>query len=231
MIGVVIDIETSNWYKENPITGTLEDSSEILEVGYIRVDMNNGKIIDCGELYFYKPYFQVESSAQEVHGIQRSFLEQYEGDFRKNLIILNSIIQRTCLIGKNSSKFDIPYITEFLRKHSGKQLDITRQVMYSNIKTYAGEYMSYNALEYSIDLQEVFAETFRNLYFQKYGVELSNRKKGKLEEYIDVLNMQAAVDTVYAQLPKKRVTRAHGALYDAAMTYIVWLYCKAHQLY
>lgn len=93
MIGIVIDIETSDWYKENPNTGTLEDSSEILEIGYIRVDMNNGKIIDCGELYFYKPYFQVESSAQKVHGIQRSFLEQYEGDFRKDFLQVNGILK------------------------------------------------------------------------------------------------------------------------------------------
>lgn len=231
MIGVVLDIETTNWYSISPHTGTLSDDSEILEVGYIRVDMDTCQVIDCGDLYFYKPYFMVESEAQKIHHITREFLEQYEGDFRKNLVILNGIIQRTCIIGKNTEGFDIKYIKEFLRKHSGNQLDIAQQVMYSNIKTYDGNYMGYDVVEFSLDMQKIFAPRFRELYYQKYKVELNSRKRGTLSEYIDVLNMQNAVDQMYAGLPKKRETRAHGALYDAVMTYVVWLYSKANKLY
>lgn len=231
MIGLVLDIETTGWYNISPHTGTLTDDSEILEVGYIRVDMDTCKVIDCNELYFYKPYFEVESQAQSVHGITRDFLEPHADEFKKNLVILNSVIQRTCIIGKNTEGFDIKFIKEFLRKHSGKTLDIAQQVMYSNIKTYDGRYMGYDVVEYSLDLQKIFAPKYRELYYSKNGIELNSRKKGTLSEYIEILNMQGAVDSFYKTLPRKRETRAHGALYDAVMTYVVWLYCKANKLY
>jgi len=128
MIGTIIDIETTGWLKfeTNPTTGvsTLSDESEILEIGFINIDMQTKKILTHGTLYFYKPYFHVESQAQSVHGLTREFLKQYEGDFNKNMIALNSLIQSGCLIGKNSEKFDIPFIKAFIDKHMGRKFDI-----------------------------------------------------------------------------------------------------------
>ena len=232
MIGLVLDIETTGWLNISPVTGTLPDANEILEVGYIRINMDTREILSCGELYFYKPYFCIESDAQQVHGITREFISQFEDEFQRNLVILNALIQRTCIIGKNSNKFDVPYIKEFLRKHSNGYLDITQQVALASIKQYGnGPVLFYDVFEFALDIQNIFAPTYRDLYYKKNGIELSGRKKGNLQEYIDVLGAGRVVDKIYSELPKKRETRAHGALYDAVMTYVVWAWCKQNQLY
>lgn len=232
MIGLVLDIETTGYLSISPVTGTLPDANEILEVGYIRIDMDTRQILNCGELYFYKPYFQVESDAQKIHGITRDFLEPYAGEFQRNLVILNSLVQRTCIIGKNSNSFDIPFIKEFLRKHSNGYLDITQQVALSSIKYFGTRTdLFYEVYEFALDMQSIFKDEYHRLHYEKYGTELSGRKRGTLSEYIDVLNAQHVVEAIYNDLPKKRITRAHGALYDAVMTYVVWSWAKAKQLY
>lgn len=265
MIGTVMDIETTGFLKFQmgaDGVSVLSDESEILEVGYINIDMNSGEILNYGTLYFYKPYFNIESDAQQVHGITRDFLKQYENDFDKNLIALNSLIQSTCLIGKNSDKFDIPFVKAFIKKHAGNKFDITSLVFNLGMKGYDGGYVSYDDSLYPLDLQTIFAETFRGLYqckytnwqyklvngrlspadeeaYQKeYGVPIdyqdlmnhppiSPKKRGTLSEYVDIINGWKAVDTIYNGFDKERITRAHGALYDAVMTYIVWYYCRA----
>lgn len=226
MIGTVIDIETTGWLQFNEVNGEsyLRDTSEILEVGFINVDMNSKKILTNGTLYFYKPYFDVESQAQQIHGLQRDFLKKYENDFDKNLIALNSLIQSTCLIGKNSNKFDIPFIKAFIKKHAGNKFNIPEVVFKANMKGYNGGTVLYEDSLHAMDMQTVYKERYHSLFYDKNGYPLPPGKKGTLSDYIEVIpNGQAVVDYVYGQLKKERVTGAHGALYDAAMTYVVWV--------
>lgn len=268
MVGTVIDIETTGWLKFEMVDGisTLSDDSEILEVGYINIDMNTYQILTYGVLYFYKPYFYVESQAQETHGLTREFLEKYELDFDKNLIALNSMIQCTCIIGKNSDKFDIPFVKAFVAKHAGDKFDIPSLVFRLKMKAYSGGYVGYNDTIYPCDVQVIFKEKFHDLYYDRYTYwqmklcdgrltpedeiaylqkmghtidyddlmahpPLSNRKVGTLSDYIAIIpDGQKCVDFVYDSFKKDRITGAHGALYDAVMTYIVWMYCAMNKM-
>lgn len=232
MIGLVVDIETTGYRSYDSATGLLSDNSEILEVGYLRIDMETGGMLGNGTLYFYKPYFNIESDAQRVHGLTREFLQQYEDQFDNNLIILNSLIQKTCIIGKNSESFDIPFIRDFLIKHSDGCLDFKSLILKAKIKTYDKSWFLYDPMEFSLDLQKIFKDEFHRLYYERTGISLDSRKKGTLSDYVNCIEgMSAAVDTLYNSLTKDRETKAHGALYDAVMTYGVWLYCKQHGLY
>lgn len=225
MIGTVIDIETTGYLKFDASSGisTLADDSEILEVGFLNIDLQTRKILTHGTLYFYKPYFFVESPAQAVHHLTRDFLMKYEDKFEQNLIALNSLIQSTCIIGKNSDKFDIPFIKAFIRKHAGDEFDLPEVVRQLDMKAYNGGKVRYNDTLYALDMQTLYKERFHDLYLERTGNKLPPNKKGKLEEYVAVINCgQEAVDLVYDGLSKDRVTGAHGALYDAVMTYVVW---------
>ena len=234
MIGTVMDIETTSWLKFDTVDGVsqLSDNSEILEVGYINIDMNTKEILTHGVLYFYKPYFNIESEAQKVHGLTREFLKKYEQDFEKNLIALNAMIQCTCLIGKNSEKFDIPFIKAFIKKHAGVKFDIEDLTFKLGMKKYnnSGTVFYSNTL-HSLDLQSAYKERFKSLWFDMYGYPLQPGKKGTLEQYVSVIpNGQLATDTIYSHLDKDRVTGAHGALYDCVMTYVVWADARNHNV-
>lgn len=227
MIGTIIDIETTGWLKFSLVDGksVLDDGSEILEVGYLTVNMDTKQILKNGTLYFYKPYFDVESEAQLTHGLTRDFLQKYENDFNKNLIALNSLIQSTCLIGKNSDKFDIPFIKAFIKKHAGDKFDLPNLVFKLNMSAYNGGKVFYEDTLYACDMQTIYKERYHSLFYDKYGYPQLPTKKGTLSDYIDVIpNGQAVVDYVYNGLENKaRITGAHGALYDAVMTYVVWV--------
>lgn len=234
MIGTVMDIETTGWLKfqQNNGWSELHDESEILEVGFMNVNMDTKKILTYGTLYFYKPYFFVESPAQEVHHLTRDFLQQFEKDFEMNLIALNSMIQCTCLIGKNSDKFDIPFVKAFIDKHAGDKFNIPDVVTKLNMKGYEGGRIGYDDSLYPLDMQTIYKDRYHELFMNKYGYPLASSKKGKLEEYIDVIpGGQEAVDIVYNSMENKaRVTGAHGALYDCAMTYVVWCDARNQKL-
>ena len=226
MIGTVMDIETTGWLKFETDANNwsqLSDQSEILEVGFLNINMDTRAILTHGTLYFYKPYFNVESDAQKVHGLTRDFLQQYEDQFTTNLIALNSLIQSTCLIGKNSDKFDIPFIKAFIEKHGGEDFDIPALVDKLAMAAYGSGKVRYDDTLYALDMQKIYVDRFKELYYEKYGQKVLPQKKGTLSEYIDVIKHgQEAVDIVYSNLAKDRVTGAHGALYDAVMTYVVW---------
>lgn len=233
MIGTVMDIETTGWLKFGMVNGwsTLSDESEIIEVGYLNINMDTKKILTHGTLYFYKPYFDIESPAQQVHGLTREFLAPHENEFTSNLIALSSMIQCTCLIGKNSDKFDIPFIKAFIEKHAGDKFNIPDVVTRLNMKGYNGGKVGYDDSLYPLDMQTIFKDRYHDLYYDKYKVPVASSKRGKLEEYIDVIpGGKEATDLVYESLSKERVTGAHGALYDAVMTYVVWCDARNHKL-
>ena len=298
MIGTILDIETTGFLSFDTITlpnpagygepiqkSQLSDNCEILEVGFINIDIDSAKMLSHGTLYFYKPYFHVESDAQRIHGLTRDFLQQFEQDFEKNLIALNALMQNAVIIGKNSTAFDIPVIKAFLEKHGGIELDIKRTTTLLNMKGYNGGYVSYGGDIISLDMQTFYKERFHELYMKKYGLNLTpnmtevdvinevnrrfpnagqygiehslmmlqqakvlnmnkmaypdeghpaltSRKKGSLEQYIDVIdNALMVVDALYGQLTKQRVSGYHSALYDAVMTYVVWYDAKLNGIF
>ena len=191
MIGTVIDIETTGWLKfeVNPTTGvsTLSDDSEILEVGFMNIDMNTKKILNYGTLYFYKPKFRIETQAQEVHGLTRDFLKKYEGDFEKNMIALNSLIQCGCIIGKNSEKFDIPFIKAFIDKHMGRKFNIPTLVAMADMKKYNGGTISYSDTLVALDLQTIYKQRYHKLYDKRFGIALGKGEdiQANIKEFED----------------------------------------------
>ena len=230
MICTIFDIETTGFYnmKYNVVN---PDNAEILEVGYIKVESESLDIIDSGTLYFYKPYFNVESEAQQYHKLTRDFLKQYEKDFDDNLKKLYCLFQQTFVVGKNCNEFDIPFIQAFIKKHSNSYLDIDACFKEFDFKDYDDCYFYYHSFFDSYDIQIGFCETWRDWEERRTGVRPKGKRTGRLEEYINVFpEWQGQVDALYDSLPKDRVTRAHGALYDCVMTYVVFKYCVEHGL-
>lgn len=175
MIGTILDIETTGYLKFMTLpdgTSVLSDESEILEVGFINVDMKTCRPLTHGVLYFYKPYFNVESEAQSVHKITRGFISAYEDKFQQNLIALNALMQNAIIIGKNSERFDIPFIEAFINKHGGTKMNIPHLVKKVGMKGYYGGTVSYDKDLSSLDMQSVYKNRFKKLYADKYGVKL-----------------------------------------------------------
>ena len=213
MLANVIDIETTGLlkYDEN---GTL--IPDILEYAYITVDTETLQVLDNGTLYFYRPDFDIENDAQKIHGLTRDFLKQYEGDFFKNLCALNAMYQNGLFIGKNSNRFDLPFIKSFIEKYGKLSMDIQLVVNDIGMKGYKGGVVIYENNVQSIDVQE----TYKTIWQEK----TNQTRRGKLEEYIESIeNGEELVHQIYDGLKKDRVTGYHGALYDAACTYLVWL--------
>lgn len=194
MLFNIIDIETTGF-------NTVKD--DILEVGYIRCNQEF-KIVAHGVLYFYRPEFQVESDAQKVHKLTRSFLKEHESEFDRNMVTLYTLVQKGILVGKNSDKFDIPFIRDFILKYA-KPLYGTCQ--FAN----------------SIDMQTRMKDKFQSWYKQTYGGV--TKRSGRLEEYMGVigLTMEEVQEKFVQQFPEvKERQQPHSALYDAFMTYLVF---------
>lgn len=175
MIGTVIDIETTGYLKFMNLpdgTSVLSDESEILEVGFVNVDMNTCRPLSHGTIYFYKPYFNVESDAQRVHGLTREFLQQYEDRFEESLIALNALMQSAIIIGKNSHAFDIPFIENFIKKHGGPKMDIPNLVFKANMNAYESGKVWYDKELSSLDMQSIYKDRFKKLYADKYSLNL-----------------------------------------------------------
>ena len=233
---IVVDIETTGYLKKDEkyidgeLTYVLSDKSEILSVGYIRVDLDTERIFDAGVLYFYKPYFEIENQAQSVHGLQRSFLEQFEDQFDDNLAMLETLLYNTVIIGKNSDAFDVPFLDAFLLKHRGP----TPLYSYINLlkmKNYEGGRLVLKNETTAVDVQTSFAPLYRRLMHDVKGVELSSRKKGTLTEYLDLLDpdrvsVNSLVKEVKELTSDEFVASAHDAMYDACATWLVYVFLQ-----
>lgn len=237
----VLDIETTGLFKFDANNVLIPD---VLEVAYAFIDTEDMLIHKHGVLYFYRPEFDVESSAQEYHGLQREFLKQYEDQFNENLIALAALMTNATVLGKNSEKFDIPFINRFIEKYTGKAYDVERITDYAEMKNYdkTGNIFHENYVQ-SIDLQKIYAPIYRlKSYYAKLGklddlvnnkvpksewsgLHFDERKRGKLYEYVDLTpGAREMIDSVYGSLEKDRSTKEHGALYDVVMTYVMYLY-------
>ncbi len=241
MLLTVLDIETTGLFKFDVNNVLIPD---IIEAAYAFVDTNDMLIHKHGVLYFYRPEFDIESPAQEVHGLQRSFLEPYADQFEENLIALASLMTNATILGKNCTKFDLPFIKRFIEKYKGNLYDVERITDYAEMKNYdkTGNIFHVNDVQ-SLDLQSMYAPIFRlKQYYAKIGrlddllankvpraewsgLHFDERKKGKLYEYVDLTpGAREMIDSVYDGFEKDRETREHGALYDVVMTYVMYLY-------
>ncbi len=209
MIYTAIDIETTGYLKYLSGTMKLDPASQILSVGYANFDSESLEIVDAGILYFYKPEFHIESDAQNVHHLTREFLSQFEDKFDENLAKLVALLANRTLVGKNSNKFDLPFLRAFLKTWVNDDLRFLDCIP-----------------EDTVDIQELFAPTFRELYQRKTGVTLDGRKKGTLEDYLALLDPEGKAFKTIAETVSKYISfdgrLAHDALYDATATYFVY---------
>ena len=192
MIYTILDIET---------TGLSRNHDQILEVGYMQVN-RVCSILRHGAFYFYKPEWIIENQAQSVHQLYRSFLSEKcpdDNTFMENLATLYTLCEQGVLIGKNSGKFDIPFIESFLNRHAIGLPDFK--------------------LRGALDLQNAYAPRYKEYYARKNGV--ATRKQGTLEELIEMIGYtQGDIKDGYEDMcGADDRARAHGALYDAYMTY------------
>jgi hypothetical protein len=241
MLYTFIDIETTGFMKFDANAVLIPD---LLEFSYLQVDSTTLRIVKSGSLYFYQPHFDIESDAQEVHGLTRDFLMQYEDQFEDNLIALASITCNATICGKNSKKFDIPFIKHFLKKYSGERYDILATTRSLCMKGYNNGTVIHDNESTSLDIQELYApvyrvkmrmrdtgsigmfyeNTFSRMDFDSIESTTDRRKRGKLTDYIALMPNGASItEDIYKGLPKERETSAHGALYDCVMTYVIWL--------
>lgn len=190
-IYTILDIETNG----------LAATCDILEVGYIQIT-NDAKIIRSGVFHFWKEGWDVGRT--DIHGLTPEYLKQMcpdEATFNGNLIRLYTLVQGSVLIGKNSNNFDIPVIRRFLHRNINMLQDI--------------------ALMGTLDLQEYYTDKFRKWYSDTYGVS-AGRKKGTLEELIKMVGeTENSITEGYNKQISSERARAHSALYDAYMTYLL----------
>ena len=73
----------------------------------------------------------------------------------------------------------------------------------------------------TLDLQEYYTDKFRKWYSDTYGVS-AGRKKGTLEELIKMVGeTENSITEGYNKQISSERARAHSALYDAYMTYLL----------
>ena len=192
MIITILDIET---------TGLDKCIHDILEVAYMRIDSKTLEILSHGTLYFYKPEFRIENQAQAVHGLTREYLTQFENEFDDNIVSLYTLIQQSVVIGKNSDNFDLPFISMWLNRKASILAPV--------------------CIVGTLDIQEFLAPHYRKWVASCTGVMPSTRKKGTLEEYMDMFGYtQESLKMDFIKLYGSERAHAHGALFDVYMTYI-----------
>lgn len=208
----------------------LADHSDILSFGYLRVNLEDNTIFDAGVLYFYKPEFRVESEAQNTHGLKREFLQQFEDQFEENLAMMEALITNAVIIGKNSDRFDIPFISLFLQKHRGNGT-LYNFINSLGMKNYDKKKLVLVNETSSYDVEVKFAPIYRGLMKQVHNIELSERKRGSLTDYLDIIDPdRAQVKAVLAEAAQfmrdDYEVKAHDAFYDVAATWYVYKFCK-----
>lgn len=189
MIFTAFDIET---------TGLGRQSDDILELGYIRFDNETFEIYGYGEVWFYKPEFQVEKAAY-VHHLSRGFLMQHQDKFEENLATMYSVLQGATVVGKNSYAFDIPFVENWMRRQA--------------------RYLIPLQVRCSLDIQDKCGAYYQ-VWCRENNVTPSSAK-GKLEDYMKMFGIaEQQLKNDFHKLFKSERDQAHSALFDAYMTYL-----------
>lgn len=242
MLYTVLDIETTGLMKFDANSDLIPD---ILEVSFLQMDSSTLRVVGSGSLYFYQPHFDIENDAQIIHKLDRKFLMQYEDQFDDNIRALAALMTNATILGKNSKKFDVPFIKHFISKYKGKAYDIEDITTRVAMKPYDGKGIVYHVSDVqNIDIQDLYAPVYRVKKFMTETGEIGQfydksftaakfneiheytdkRKRGSLTDYIDSMpNGRKLTESLYEALPKERETTEHGALYDVCMTYVIYL--------
>jgi len=190
MLYTILDLETTGFSKE---------MDHLLEFGYMQIDKQLN-IIRTGSLYFYREDWNVNTPAQSVHGLTRDYLEKHIDEFDDNLIRMYALVQNSVVIGKNSDKFDIPFINVHFRKYANPVGPIT--------------------LMGTLDLEEFYTPKFRSYYREKYGQD--TKKRGTLSELMELIGYSdSEIRKRFSSEIVSDRDRAHSALYDVFMTYLL----------
>lgn len=189
MLYTFIDIETNSLSAEN---------ADILEFGYIQTDTKLN-IIRSGNLYFYKEGWGV--GATDIHGLTKEFMLEHVDEFYENLVKLYTIMHDSIIFGKNSDRFDLRVIHNFMRRQSAE--------------------LGSPSIMASIDIQTILKPYFNEWEAKKTGIR-NNRRYGKLTEYMEMFNVSdTEVSKGYeTQLETGDRSRYHSGLYDAYLTYL-----------
>lgn len=189
MLYTILDIESTGFHKEG--------GDEILSFGFIRCN-SQFEIKASGVLYFYKPGFNVEKCpAFNTHKLKLSFMQEHENKFNDNLKKMYSLCYNSVIVGKNSTKFDMPFIKNFCKRHAPLLDELTY------LKTF--------------DVQEEFCKIYRE--------KTKNNNVGTLTDYVNCLGItKQDLENVYNSLPVKdsENMHMHGALFDTVATYMVF---------
>lgn len=204
MVGTILDIET---------TGFSGDTDELIEVGLMRINTETNDILSYDNLYFWKEGYPVEKTTH-IHGLTTEFLKNYYETtkpitpgislFEENIVKLASYFYSSIIIGKNSNNFDIPFLHKWVARATDG--------MFNFSKWRTG---------IPIDMQVEFAPKYRIM------ADIQGNKKGTLSQYIEVITRgKELADSIFNSLNMGREGRAHTALYDVCMTYVVYCYWK-----
>lgn len=204
MVGTILDIET---------TGFSGSKDELLEVGLMRIDTETKDVLSYDNLYFWKEGYPVGQTTH-IHGLTTEFLRDYYEKnkvtqtgltlFEENIVKLSAYFYGSIVIGKNSNNFDIPFLHKWVARATDGMFHFEKWRM-----------------GIPIDMQVEFSPKYQIL------AGISGNKKGTLSEYIEVIPRgKELTDRLYNSLEIGRGGRAHTALYDVCMTYVVYCYWK-----
>ena len=176
---------------------------------------------------------------------------QFRDQFDENLIALAALMTNGVIIGKNSKRFDIPFIQYFIKKYSKDLYDIADTTARLGMSKYDKVGIVYHESHIQgIDMQEFYAPIYRvKKYLNETGKPdyydsdefthetfnsilnaVDNKKRGKLEEYIEgIPGGKNMVDQIFAYVCPNAEGHFHSGMYDAAATYVVFLYYLAQK--
>lgn len=112
MLYTIFDVET---------TGFSGTADSVCQFAAITVNQNFFPV-RTHNYYFYKEGMPWSDSAEAVHGLSRDFLKQYESEYNDNLIRMYTVLQHGNLAGHNCKGFDIPFVSQFLRREGLPEL-------------------------------------------------------------------------------------------------------------
>ena len=240
MYTVVVDFETSGYSPE---------TDHILSAGYVAFDSDDihkedFQFLKAGVLYFWQKGWT--AGPTEVHGLTEEFLSQYEEDYEKNCIELQTLLYGAHVVYYAPGNFDYHFYEGFAKRHNFKPV----AAYCGKIAKQPGSGMSnWGALTNDdiwtptgsawYEISKPLRECVSNWLSQNGRMDIATKRSFKLSEtYYAMSGNNPAPMDMAKQLAEhacqvnvlnvQEVTQsAHQALYDVCMTaaiYLIWLF-------